>query len=212
MKILVVDDHPLFLSGIRQVLEHSNGSTADIFEASSVAAALSLIEAHPDLDWILLDLQLPGADGFALLGELAQRRTSIPVVIVSSDTEPATVDRALRAGASGYLSKSAPSSEIVEALHTLEHTGRYVARSLRGALDAYRSGAIARTGLAVELTRRQHQILGHIAQGLGNREIAQRLSLAESTVKGHIATLFSIFDAGNRTECVHEARRMRLLD
>ena len=92
----------------------------------------------------------------------------------------------------------------------LERSGHYVARSLRNNLDAYRAGLLS--GGSAELTRRQQQILELVARGLGNLEIAETLGLSVSTVKGHVATLFSLLNADNRTACVHEARRLRLID
>ena len=211
MKILLVDDHPLFLAGIRHVLA-GLADQVTILEAGSAETAFECLDAHPDLDWICLDLQLPGLDGFDFLAELKTRRITTPIVILSANDSPSVVHRALRAGASGYLSKSTPMYEIRAAFDALEHRGHYVSSSLRAELDNFRAGIADPRSGGIALTRRQRQVLKLVAEGRSNNAIADQLGVAESTVKGHVSTLFSIFDVDNRTGCVREASRLGFVD
>lgn len=211
MKILVVDDHPLFLSGIRTVLE-GLADAVTILEAGSAEAAFAHLERAPDIDFLCLDVQLPGMDGIEFLEELRRRRVPVPVLILSAQESPAVVDRALKAGANGYVSKHATRDELALGLTTIARTGRYLSTALRRPLDDFRAG-IRRAGPgAVKLTRRQRQVLALLAEGLANPAIAARLGIAESTVKGHLVALYATLDAETRTACVARARELGLLE
>ena len=157
-------------------------------------------------------MQLPGLNGIEFLGELRARRVPVPVVILSALESPAIIHRALSAGASGYISKTAPRDELVRGLRAIARAGHYVSPTLRRPLDNFRAGIGPVEGGGITLTRRQRQILDLLASGRSNLDIAGRLSIAESTVKGHLATLYALLNAETRTACVAEARRMGLLD
>lgn len=211
MKVLVVDDHPLFLSGIRGVIE-SLADEVCVLEATSAEEAVARIQREPDIDFICLDLQLPGLNGIEFLGELRRRRVPAPVVILSALESPGIIHRALKAGAIGYISKTAPRDELVKGLRAIVRSGHYVSPALRRPLDNFRAGIGPRGGGGVNLTRRQRQILELLASGLGNPEIAGRLRIAQSTVKGHLATLYALLNVETRTACLAEARRLGVLE
>ena len=118
MNILVVDDHPLFLSGLREVLNELPALRA-IYEANDIEHALQTIRQVPGLDWICLDLQLPDGDGFALLRYLRDHAINIPVAVLSANSQPAIVERAFTEGASAYVSKSASAEELRSAFAAL---------------------------------------------------------------------------------------------
>ncbi len=211
VKILLLDDHPLFRKGIVQTL-HDIDASHVVVEANTAEQALGMLKAETDIDGVFLDLTLPDMSGFDFLAELREQRIPVPVIILSADETPEVVDRGLRAGASGYLTKAVAGEEIAAALHALESTGSYVSRSLKQPLNHYRAEQIEVNGLLdTTLTRRQRQVLELLAQGLSNLQIATALNISESTVKGHASTLFSIFNADNRTQCVNEARKYHLL-
>ena len=204
MKVLVVDDHPLFLSGIRGVIE-SLADEVCVLEATSAEDAIAQIEREPDIDFICLDLQLPGLNGIEFLSELRRRRVPAPVVILSALESPGIIHRALKAGANGYISKTAPRDELVKGLSAIARSGHYVSSALRRPLDSFRAGIGSAGAGGVNLTRRQRQILDLLASGLSNPEIAGQLCLAESTVKGHLATLYALLNAETRTACGRSA-------
>lgn len=211
LDILVVDDHPIFMSGIRGVLSEL-GSSVAITEAADAEAGLASLDANPNVDFICVDIRLPGGDGIEFLNEVKRRRIPAPVVMLSAVDAPEVVQRALRAGASGYISKTAGRDELLEGFRTILASGRYVSPALHATVDRLRDGVeTGKTG-GIQLTKRQRQILDLVAGGASNRTIGESLGIAESTVKGHLATLFDLFDAANRTSCIAEARRLGLLD
>ena len=129
LKILLIDDHRLFLAGMANILS-TLAENVQVLQAANAEEALASVDDHVDLDWIFLDLQLPKVDGFQLMAAFRERMVSAPVVILSASEDPATVDLALRRGASGYITKSAHKDEIIHALAQIEQTGSYVSASL----------------------------------------------------------------------------------
>ncbi len=212
VKILLLDDHPLFRKGIAQTLRDLDPSHR-VVEANTAEQALEMLKVEPGIDGVFLDLTLSDMSGFDFLSELREQRIPVPVIILSANEAPEIVDRGLRAGASGYLTKAVAGEEIAAALRALESTGSYISCSLRQPLNHYRAEQSEVNGLlGTALTRRQRQVLALLAQGLSNLQIASTLKISESTVKGHVSTLFSIFNADNRTQCVNEARKYHLLN
>ncbi len=208
--ILVIDDHPLFVSGLRHYLANL-APQVSVQEAHTAAEARAQLQGGACPDCIFLDLQLPDLQGLHFLEDLRQLVPAVPVLIVSARQEPAWVYNALQRGAAGFLSKSSPELELREALTALEKGGRYVSSHLRRALDDYSAGMGASQHGAIRLTRRQQSVLALIDQGLNNRQISEQLHISESTVKGHVSTLFDLFNVENRTSCLREAKNYGLL-
>ncbi len=125
MRILICDDHALFREGVRLVLGELDDAV-DLVEAADVAAALALAEANPDLACVLLDLHLPGMDGFAGLRRFRSRHPTLPVVIVSASEDPADVRAAVAGGASGFIPKGSTGRQLVAALRLVLSGGVYV--------------------------------------------------------------------------------------
>ncbi len=211
MKILLLDDHPLFRKGIAQTLLDA-GVAQEVAEANTAAQALALLGGQPDFDCLFLDLDLPDMSGVDLLAELQARRIPVPAIILSANESAAVVNHCLHAGACGYLTKAAAADEILEALRALERAERYLARALRQPLSQFRDEQAEKAALPVPcLTRRQHQVLERLARGESNHHIAAALNISESTVKGHVSTLLALLGADNRTQCVNNARQLALL-
>lgn len=211
LKILLIDDHRLFLAGMTNILSTLTDEV-QVLQAVDATQALALVDECVDLDWIFLDLQLPRVDGFHLLAAFRERRICVPVVILSANDDPATIDLALRRGASGFISKSAHKDEILCALKQIEQTGHYVSTSVEGPLRNYRAGTIsAADSRRLRLSRRQLDVLKLVAEGYSNRRIAKTLFLSESTIKNHVSALLAAFNAQNRTQCVLEAKELNLL-
>ena len=211
MKVLIIDDHPLFLVGLRHIFADVAANIA-LLEATSFAAAFSLLEKHADIDWICLDLQLPSGNGFEFLHELRQRRFNLPVAILSADEAPASVDRALDCGVIGYLSKSSSKAELVAGLSAIARGETTVSPSLQSALAEYRAQLANEGNKVIKLTRRQREILSLVAAGDSNQLIAEKLHLAESTVKGHVSSLYELLGVANRAACTNRALKLNLLD
>ena len=130
MKILVVDDHPLIRSAMRDVLKEVKGD-AIVLEASSYSQAMQVIAEHPDLELILLDLNLPDRDGFSALTELGERYPAIPVVILSAQQDRDSINRALDLGALGFIPKSGQPELMVSALQFVLAGGVYIPPEIR---------------------------------------------------------------------------------
>jgi DNA-binding NarL/FixJ family response regulator len=211
LKILLIDDHRLFLAGMANILA-TLAENVQVLQAADAKEALACVDDHVDLDWIFLDLQLPKIDGFQLMAAFRERMISAPVVILSANEDPATVDLALRRGASGYVTKSAHKDEIIHALAQIEQTGSYVSASLEAQLRNYRAGeTTAERSGRLRLSERQLEVLDLMAQGYSNKRIAETLFLCESTIKNHVSSLLATLNARNRTQCIIEANKLGLI-
>jgi DNA-binding NarL/FixJ family response regulator len=204
LKVLVVDDHPLIREALRQVLRALD-KDIDLLEAASAAAALAVVGKNEGIDVILLDLALPGADGFDVLRELRERHPSFPVVVLSASEQPETVLSALDAGAMGFIPKTSSSEVLLGALRLVLSGGVYLpAEVLRRtpAPAVVSKPATAASYRDLGLTERQAQVLALLIQGKPNKLICRDLELAEGTVKIHITAILKALRVTNRTQAV----------
>ena len=205
MKILVVDDHPLICEALRQVLKALD-KDIDLLEAGNGRQALAEAGRNESLDLILLDLALPDADGFEVLGELRERYPSFPVVVLSASEQPEAVMRALDAGAMGFIPKTSSNELLLGALRLVLSGGVYLpAEVLRHAPapTLARKPSGAETGYRdIGLTERQAQVLALMVQGKPNKLICRELTLAEGTVKIHVTAILKALGVSNRTQAV----------
>lgn len=201
MKFLVVEDHALTREGVRLALG-ALGDDVTVLDAASVDAALAAITRDPDIDLVLLDIGLPGADGLSLLEELRCERNTVPVIVISGANDRDLVLRALDLGALGFVPKSSPVEVMVQAIRLVLAGGTYIPRQAlatpRYAQEAPRQGARA----IERLTDRQREILALMAQGKPNKLIADHLHISEATVKSHVTEILRVLGATNRTQAV----------
>src|SRR5262245_42565774 len=214
VKVLVVDDHPLILEALRHVLTQLE-IDLEVFEAASAEAGRRLVDEHPDASLALLDLTLPGADGFQLLADFRAAHPAVPVVVLSASERHVDVLRALDMGAMGYIPKRSSNSVMLQALRLVLSGGIYVPAAAigPGAETAPErtppaAAALRTTPRELGLTERQSEVLGCILQGLPNKLICRRLALAEGTVKIHVAAILRALNVHNRTQAVIEASRL----
>ena len=222
MKILVVDDHALIRTALRGVLAELDRDV-EILEAGDCRSAFDLVETHPDLDLVLLDLNLPGVHGLAALEELRVRHPALPVVVLSSASDRASVTQALDQGAMGYIPKLSTNEVLVSALRLVLSGGIYIPPEIlarwapQPALDeqsvsaAARSESRPRVPADLGLSERQAQILRLLLQGRSNKLICRDLDLAESTVKNHISLILKALNVTTRTQAVIVAAQMGLV-
>jgi DNA-binding NarL/FixJ family response regulator len=210
MRILLADDHALFRSGLRLVLEQL-GPDVSVTEAGDFQEALA--QSEPTLDLALLDLNMPGMDGAAGVVRIRDKAMGVPVVVISASEDAADIERLLDAGAVGYIPKSSSSQVLLSALSLVLAGGVYVpTQVLRRALPPYgSSGYSGKHPAGSALTNRQLDVLRLLVQGKPNKVIARELSLSEGTVKIHLASLYRTLNAANRTEAVMAAQRQGLL-
>ena len=204
MKILVIDDHGLFREGLCHVLNELDASM-QILEAADFDRAWNYVNTNPNLDLVLLDLNLPGKDGFSVLDSFTKHYPTIPVVIVSASNQRSDVQRALDAGAMGFIPKESTSKVMLGALRLILDGGIYVPSSLSQHVlptvtDANKHG----------LTTRQLDVLSLLVQGCSNKEIAARMSLAEATVKMHVTAIMKTLGVANRTQAAMAAEKLGL--
>jgi two-component system nitrate/nitrite response regulator NarL len=193
MKILIVDDHSLFRAGLKLLL----GQLADqveVFEADSVDAGLAMGTQHPDVDLILLDLQLPGTHGLDGVVEFRRCFPASAVVLLTGSNAADVAAEGRAKGAQGFIAKAVSAEEMLDALrHVLDGELWFPKR--------------VQFQPAIHLTPRQIEVLAGLCQGLSNKEIGRDLGMSENTVRSHVAVIFRELGAKSRTEAAMAARR-----
>jgi two-component system, NarL family, nitrate/nitrite response regulator NarL len=212
MKLLVVDDHPVFRDGLAALLKQAADQVV-VLQAPECATALEVAAAHPDLDAVFVDLMMPGMTGDLAVRELGKRRPELPVIVLSSSENPSDVRRALKAGALGYIPKSASPQTLLSALKLVLSGDIYVPPLLAQAPAPARGDHTAQPAAfaIAQLTERQIDVLKHLCTGLSNKEISVRLGIAEKTVKAHVAAIFKTLNVVNRTQAAHAVREAKLI-
>jgi DNA-binding NarL/FixJ family response regulator len=207
LRVLVVDDHPLIREALRQVLKALDQEIV-LVDSASAAEALAAASRDEKLDLILLDLALPGTDGFEVLRELRERHPAIPVVVLSASEQADTVIRALDAGAMGFIPKTSSNEVLLSALRLVLSGGVYLPPEVlrHSPVPAIASRpAAAASGVGYRdlgLTERQAQVLALVVQGKPNKIICRELNLAEGTVKIHVTAILKALGVTNRTQAV----------
>jgi len=199
-RFVIADDHPLFRGALKQALSGIADET-DILEAGDFDTAKTLVTGNDDLDLLLLDLSMPGASGLSGLISLRGIHAAVPMVVVSAHDDPGTIRRALDLGASGFISKSASMEEIREAVRTVLKGGiaAPVGIDLGVEQDPEISDLIKRLH---SLTPQQTRVLGMIAEGRLNKQIAYELGVSEATIKAHVSAVLQKLGVDSRTQAV----------
>ena len=203
--ILIVDDHPLYREGMASALR-AQMTGVEVLDADSAEDGLQLLLHNPDIDLVLIDVRLPGMDGFAALSAYGARFPTVSCMLVSGSDEPNYVKRAFDAGASGFIPKSLSVGEVIAAIRHVLDGGVYVPDPSPGASRP----ALARDPIS-HLTLRQLEVLRLLGEGYTNKEIARTLDITERTAKAHVAAIFEALAADNRTQAVLKAQRLGYL-
>jgi len=204
--VAIVDDHELVRSGLESILSLYDDLEL-VGQARSGEAAVALCAArHPDV--VLMDLIMPGMDGVAATEELRRRSPGTKVLVLTSFSDSELIERALRAGAIGYLLKSVSGDELAAAIRRA-HAGlsTLAPEAAQVLIDAVTTPASD----GVLLTARERDVLSLLTEGLTNAEIAARLVVSLSTVKTHVSSIIAKLGAATRTEAATIAVREHLV-
>ena len=206
MKVLIVDDHALIREALHAVLKQLKRD-AVIFDASNGRQAMHIVEEHPDISLILLDIKLPDRDGFAVLRELRNRHATIAIIILSSSSDQETVRRAFKLGALGFIPKTTERDVMLNAIELVLSGGVYIPSEILTYEEApsprlSNKPAIGGSPKGLGLTDRQIEVLALLMKGKSNKVIAKTLNMAVPTVKNHITVVLKTLFVTSRTEAV----------
>jgi DNA-binding NarL/FixJ family response regulator len=188
----------LFREGVRLVLENLVAGDLEIVEADDFLQALAVVRQDPGIEIALVDLNMPGMDGFSGIAALKRAAPDIHLVVVSATEDPRDIRRALDAGASGFVGKSSPSAAMVDSIRSVLAGETYIAPAVE--LPPSSQVTDQPGSLAAQLTPRQRDVLAMLRQGKSNKEIARDLDLAEITVKLHVTAILRTLGVENRTQ------------
>ena len=199
--IVIADDHPLIRAGMASLLQ-SAGSFALLGQASDGEQAAELYQRlRPEI--LLMDMSMPGCDGIEATQRIRRQHPQARIIILSAHEGDEVVHRAMRAGASGYLLKSAPFAELLDCIACVLAGRQYLAQGLSAKLAGRVHGS--------DLSTREQEILVHLATGMSNKLIARVAGIGVGTVKFHINNILAKLDAASRTEAVMLASRRGML-
>ena len=204
LRVLLADDHQLILDGVRRALDESPDEFEIVGEANKGSQVLPLVKrTQPHV--VLLDLRMPEVDGLVCLDQIKKRYPEIKVIVLSVSADKSLIDNVLKRGASAYIVKSVNPVDLPSALRQAVEGNVF---STIGMPEKTAAGAAKAAGL----TERETVILGALARGLSNEQIAKELWVAEQTVKFHLTNVYRKLGVSNRTEAARYAYQQGLVD
>ncbi len=210
-RVLLVDDHELVRQGIATMLSSASDIQV-IGEARTGREALEIARTQlPDI--VLMDVRMPDMDGLEATRKIKEERPRTAVIMVTMHDNPAYLRDAVRAGAAGYLLKDVSKEELVDAVHQVATGGAFIeSQMLKGMLSEMKPAGAATAPAAKNLTKREREILSLVAEGMSNREIADKLVLSPETVKSHVAAILEKLNVSDRTQAAIYAVRNGLVE
>lgn len=205
-RIVIADDHPLFRDALRLALQDAL-TDVSFDDAGSLKETLDILGKTDDVDLVLLDLKMPGVQGFSGLMLMRAQFPLIPVVVVSGSEENSVISRAISLGALGFIPKSAPVADMQEAISTVLKGDVWLPENV----DLSAQGNDEMDDLAHRLstlTPQQTRVLMMLREGLLNKQIAYELSVSEATVKAHVSAILQKLNVDSRTQAVIAASRI----
>ena len=210
-RIVIADDQALFREGLRTLL--SIRPDMDVVgEAANGEEAVALVEAlRPDV--VLMDLRMPKVDGVQATARIRERWPEVPVLVLTTFDDDANLFGALKAGAAGYLLKDVSSETLISAIQAAARGESFLQSTVTGRVVAafarlMESGGPRAEALVLPLSPREREIVALLGSGASNKEIADRLNLAEGTVKNHVTSILTKLDVRDRTQAAIRARQL----
>ncbi|MCG7531099.1 response regulator transcription factor [Psychrobium sp. MM17-31] len=199
-QVIIADDHPLFRTALKQAIVECIDD-AQILEAECFEEVLEAVEANPSLEIVFLDLHMPGNNGFTGLMQLQNHYPDLVVIMVSSDDNVETMQKAISFGAAAFIPKSADLSTIASAIEVVldgevwlpEHVDQALTDDTQTKANQHLAKQLA------QLTPQQYVVLTQIADGRLNKQIAYDLDIKETTVKKHVSAILLKLEVNNRT-------------
>lgn len=210
MRLLVVDDHSLIREAVRHVMQ-ALAESVTVLTASDCHEGFAIAERESDLEVLLLDFNLRGLSGVQAITAWRQRHPALPVVVLSSADDRATVLAAMAAGAAGFIPKASSNEVMLSALRLVLAGGKYLPVEVLapdGSAPVRAAEAVSVEGLG--LSPRQLEVLELIARGKPNKIICDELGLAERTVKAHVTEVLRALGVSSRTPAALAAARLGL--
>jgi len=205
IKVFIVDDHYMVIEGIRSLLQNET-DIEWMGHATNAASCLAFIKQQkPDV--LLMDINLPDASGIDLCKEVKEKYPGIHVLGLSTFNQQSFIEKMLANGASGYVVKNATQHELMEAIHTVVKGKQYL--SFDAGLAMRKPNTESNTPI---ITRREKEILGLIAEGLTNIEIAQQLFISNTTVETHRKNILAKFKAKNIASLIKMAMQLKIIN
>ena len=201
IRVFLLDDHELVREGLRAVLEREGDIEVVGESASAVAGAHGIEATRPDV--ALIDLRLPDGDGLDLCRTVRKRHPEVACLILTSYSNDDVLLSAIRADAAGFLLKRAGGAELVRSVRVVAGGGSLIDATVTGhLLERLRSGPPidAKEAALRDLSPQERRLLDHLGEGLTNRQVAERMELAEKTVKNYVSNLLRKLNMSSRTE------------
>ena len=210
IRVLIADDHEVVRIGLAALLDGQPGLSV-VAQAGSGAEAVRLARRHrPDV--VVMDIRMPDGSGIDACRAITEDPGEIPVIMLTSHADSDALFDAIDAGASGYVLKQVGSRELIEAVRTVAGGGSLLDPAVtRRVLDRLRNATrLEEAGAFTELTEQERRVLAHIADGASNREIGQRMGLAEKTVRNYVSSILAKLALESRAQAAAYAIRNRL--
>jgi len=213
IRVVIADDQALFREGLRTLLS-TRSEVEVVGEAANGLEALAMVALQQPAA-VLMDLQMPVMDGIQATLRMRERHPDVPVLVLTTFDDDASLFGALRAGAAGYLLKDVSSDTLVGAIQAATRGESFLQSTVTGRVVAafarlMEEGGVRAEALVLPLSPREREILALLGTGASNKEIADRLCLAEGTVKNHVTNILTKLDVRDRTQAALRARQLGL--